>query len=816
MKKTLIKKGLREVWAHKVQYILLILILGIGIASYGSLYNMSDTRLVTLEAIFDESKFMDVQVQFQYGVNGDLGNVEDLIEDPDMAKFIDRVEYRFVYDIFVNHTDGGETKTTRGQVIGYRFHTPQGTVRKLDVNRPLYFSDSDPEFSSGGARECVIEHKFARAYGIDNGENVTALKGDQQFNLTVLDHASVPEFFFVMPEGSLFPSERSFGVLLLPMDTAQELYFGSLRNDTMVNNIVIILKDGGDTEKFMDLAEERFRSAGIPVKVTEDSDNPSFNFLWEDYRNDKDNQGIFPVIIFGVSGFGLIIALRRMIQTHRAQIGIFKALGIPNGVVLRYFAFIGLVIGIISIGLGLLLSIPINNVFNSLLRDLYDFAIMRTAFTWRHYIVAGAISMILCLACTIVPAWLALRIKPIDAIQSREGVNVKKIGKVANRIGRMRRIPVSLKLTIRNLVRRPQRTISTTFGIALALGLFLSFALVLQSFVYLLDDTSRGNRWDYEIGLDEFENENIGREWQVNHTGIETLNPGLMLPVQIVDGADSEEALLYAVDDVKKAFKLDMERGKYREGELVVSITLANELGIGVGDVISVLMFRFDPVGGYSPNKVELSVSGIQKNHMGPLIFADLAPIHVHTNLTGMVNVVYLTTENGDESIAMENALITTPGVRSVTHRSERQNLLDQYFDLLMQTMVVMGAISMILAGAIVYNMFRISAQESRRDYATMKTLGTSVARLGKLIFIEGLFITILGIAFGTLVGYLLAIYMMRVTTDLGFELPIIFSWAGFIAGAVMIAVVVLIVSMLTIRYIGRINMADVIRERSS
>ena len=114
------------------------------------------------------------------------------------------------------------------------------------------------------------------------------------------------------------------------------------------------------------------------------------------------------------------------------------------------------------------------------------------------------------------------------------------------------------------------------------------------------------------------------------------------------------------------------------------------------------------------------------------------------------------------------------------------------------------------------YNMFRISAQESRRDYATMKTLGTSIARLGKLIFFEGLFITILGIAFGTLVGYLLAIYMMRVTADIGFELPIIFSWSGFIAGAVMIAVVVLVVSLLTIRYIGKINMADVIRERSS
>jgi len=57
---------------------------------------------------------------------------------------------------------------------------------------------------------------------------------------------------------------------------------------------------------------------------------------------------------------------------------------------------------------------------------------------------------------------------------------------------------------------------------------------------------------------------------------------------------------------------------------------------------------------------------------------------------------------------------------------------------------------------------------------------------------------------------------MMRAATDLGFDLPLVFSWYGFAATAMMIAVVIVIVSLLTIRFIGKIVIADVIRERSS
>jgi len=816
MKKTFLKKGLREVWKHKVQYGFLILTLGLGVASYGPMYNLIDAREIILDEIFEQSEFMDLQVQFQYGVTKNLTEVRDLLEDSGLAQDIDRIEYRLSYDVFVNHDDHGEMKTTKGQVIGYMLFDEKGTPRDLTVNIPLFFSDEPKSFSSPGTRECFIERKFSRAYDIDPGkDNITVVKGSQSFQLDVLEDASVPEYFFVIPEGAMLPSEYSFGVIMLSMDTAQELYFGYVPENTTINDIVLTLKNYDQLDLFKEELEMEFENAGIPVKLTPKEDNPSRFFMYQDLETDRESTVIFPVVVFGVAAFGLIIALRRMIQTHRAQIGIFKALGLPNGVVLRYFGFIGFFIAIIGIALGWVLSIPINGAFMGLMDTLYDFTVTATAFSWFHFFAASLICMVLCLVFTLFPAWRALRIKPIEAIQSREGISKKKVGRVATRIGRMGRLPVPLKLTLRNLLRTPRRTFSTVFGVALALSLFLSFAIVVESMLVMLDKSTEDLEWDYEVTLEGFQSQTTAHEWQQNFTLITDTNQGIMLPTRIIDGSRFEDALVYGLEDVEESFYLKLKRGSIEPGKLVISETLAEELGARINDELVLEVPVMGPVG-LNMTEVTMTVSGIQDNIFGPYVYTDLAFIQDVTNLEGLMNVVYMSTEGGRDDTEMENALITIPGVRAVSHISDRENVLAQYYDLLIGTMAIMGIVSMVLAGAIIYNLFRINAQENRRNYATMKTLGTPLRRLGYLIFIEGGFITIFGVLVGSAGGYGLAAYMMRAVSDFDWEPTLVFSWLGFLVGFIMITFVVFLVSIFTIRYIAKINIADVIRERTT
>jgi putative ABC transport system permease protein len=265
------------------------------------------------------------------------------------------------------------------------------------------------------------------------------------------------------------------------------------------------------------------------------------------------------------------------------------------------------------------------------------------------------------------------------------------------------------------------------------------------------------------------------------------------------------------------SFRIDLERGQVREGMMVVSWFHADKMDLDPGDLIEIEVPRFDPETGFKMETVEIRVSGVHSNHLGSIAFIPLATMQNITGLHGMINAAYVNTISGEDDRDFENDLITRDGISSVTYIDERKGLLDQYLDIFIGTVAVMAFISVILAGAIVYTMFRISAREQERDYATMKTLGTTLGKIAKLIFQEGTYITILGIGLGVLGGYGLSFYMLHQNEEWeSFGMTTQFSWPAFFVGSILIIFVVVIVSFLTLRYISRINIANVIRERAA
>jgi len=605
--------------------------------------------------------------------------------------------------------------------------------------------------------------------------------------------------------------------------------------ELLVNDIVLNFKgihSKKDMEELKGTITAAFELQGIPVRLIEKDENYARQFLRDDIEGGEEFMAMFPIIIFMVSAFGLVMSLRRMTQTLRPQIGIFKALGVPERHVFFFFIFIATVIALCGTLLGWLLAIPMNLFFKGIEENIMDLAVSDYRIAWKYYIISGVLAFILSLACTLIPARAAMRMKPIDAIQKREGMTRKGVSGIAGSIGRKRELSVPVKLTLRNLLRRPGRTSSTVLGVALSLSLFLSMVIVLESILVVLD-TSEVNRWDYEVGLEGFQPENISEPWVMGIGGPQDhsleVNNGLLLPSTLTregDEHDEREAIIFALDDLEESYKMEYDDGGIREGGIVISFWHADKLDLSVGDDVVVEVPFFDPMTGFRTDNVSLEVTGIQSNHIGYYAFMELGTLQNVTNLTGMVNLVYLRSNGdgsgdpssaGDQDRVLENTIRTTPGVSSLTHSSERENFMDQFFDIILQFMYMIAFMSTALAGAIVYTLFKINAQEKRREYATMKTLGTSIPKIAKLIYLEAAVITIFGIILGAIGGYLLAAYLILSSEQMEvINIPILFSWLGFGIGTILIVLVVILVSWVTIRYIAGINIANVIRERST
>jgi putative ABC transport system permease protein len=506
-----------------------------------------------------------------------------------------------------------------------------------------------------------------------------------------------------------------------------------------------------------------------------------------------------------------------MVQTHKVQIGIFRSLGVPDRVVLFYFASIGMMVATLGVILGFILSVPLNIWFLGIVKTFFGFPIMVYTTKWSYYLTGAVISLAICFACTLIPAWSALRIKPVDAIQAREGITKRKVGRIATKVGRKGDLPTPLKMTIRNILRKPGRSITSVMGIGLSLSLFLSFMIIMETMVVLIDEWNGVNKWDYEVEAEGFYLVNMTQVWMDENPEITDIDPAILLPTKLHDGGDEVLSIVYALQDLTGAYEIELEEGEIRSGEIVISFYHRDELGIDVGDTIGIDVPVMTPGVGLVMTRKQITVCGVQDNHLGYYAFMDLGTLQDMTNLTGLANVIFLGTSDGARSIPLENSLIKDPGVSSVTHSSQIGNIVSEYFDLFMGVVYAISIISTALAAAIIYNLFMISAHEKRRDYATMKTLGTSLPRLARLIFLEAFFITVPGILLGIVGGWGLAYYMLKVSMTVeGIAISLRWSWIGFFAGTMIMVVTVFIVSLITIRYISKIVIANVIRERST
>lgn len=823
MRKTLVRKGLRELWEHKIQYIFLIIILALGVATYSALFNLTDSRVATFDKIYKKSNFMDLQVQFQYDVIMNESSIRSLLDSSGITSQCQDVEYRLSCPVLVNHSTKEGKRLTKGIVLGYHAFNEEGSARNQAVNTLLFYTDTTPHFTSSSSNQCYIEHHFAKNFELDKGGSVTVSRAGKETQLTILKHVNVPEFFIVKQEHDFISSEWTFCILCVPIETANSIFFGSTgthgTNETMVNDIVFRFKEGVILESVKQQVQEAFDKVGVPIRIIEKEENPARAFIWGDIEGDREVINLFPVIIFIVSGFGLAMALSRMIQSHKSEIGIFKALGVKDRVIFTYFLVIGLFVALFGIILGVIFSYPLHLFFTTMLNDYYDFAIKENFLNTSYYFVSGVIALVICIICTLLPSWKAIRIRPIDAIQKEEGLADYKVGFIERKMSQIKNLPIPMKLTTRYFSRKPLRVLTTILGVALALMIFLSFYLMVSSFSEILHDVKAANDWDYEIQLTGFCNEIVIQQWASVDDAIEIANPGICFPTHLTQGNDTVEVIMFALNDIDSSYNLSLSKGDIANDGIIISEYIAKKLDIDVGNEIYLTVPIKEDAIRYSLRDVPITVSGIHTNPVGLYAFMNLKCLQEICNIEGQVNVIYLHVAGNNLSLATKNMIITMPGIASMSSSSDIDAQFDYLFEMFMRILYIILALSVILAVAIVYNMFMVNAAERKREYATMKTLGTSLSRIGNLIFIEGFVLTTIGILLGTIMGYLLAWYLVVMRSSDMFEgvsLELRFSWMGLIIGILMIIAVVFIVSLLIIRHIHKIDIADVTRERTA
>lgn len=491
--------------------------------------------------------------------------------------------------------------------------------------------------------------------------------------------------------------------------------------------------------------------------VYDRKDDSTYNDYIQDAQSIENLALIFPVVFFMVAILVSLISMNRMVEDDRLEIGTLKSLGFSNRHIRRKYIIFSLtatLVGGLLGAVGGLYIIPtmIFNIYRILFSVPGPVLMVHPTTTLLGFALA-----ILCVCGTsILTANMVLKERPSELMRPKAPKNGRRI--LLERIpGLWRSLSFSNKITIRNLFRYKKRVLITIGGIIGCTALMLTgfgirdsiVDLPTQQFgeVFVYDGTVY--LYDLEIGEEETRIAEIMDQPEIeSYTAYQQLRftsgdcEGYLIAVKDQKSLDS----IIKMVDLDNGNRLQLPTAS---GEVVISDKLAQRLNLKVGDEFTCQDL--------DQNTFHVRVGAVCVNYVENYIFmnaATLDEVIPYAPNQACFNSTDMTKEEQD---ALAERMLKEDEVLNVSYIENLVESVSNMLKSLNSVVLILVVLSAVLSFVVLYNLANININERKREIATLKVLGFYDKEVDRYITKETIFMTLVGIAFGLLLGTVLS-----------------------------------------------------------
>ncbi|PDW01764.1 ABC transporter permease [Candidatus Viridilinea mediisalina] len=499
-----------------------------------------------------------------------------------------------------------------------------------------------------------------------------------------------------------------------------------------------------------DAVKEAIETHWPELAVTRSGDPSSQDEILEVYGSMGWFLGIFAML---VGGLGMMNAQLMSVFERTREIGVLRALG------WRRRRIVGMIVGealIISAAgglLGLLMAMGLVALLarSPALGGFLSGTVEPSAIS-QAIIIAGVLGLV----GGGYPAWRAARLAPVEAMRSEAGATVHW-GWTARLLAPLMRGPA-----LRNLLRRPTRSLMAMIGLGFGVGLIVALGGIANGATSLFTELLSAGQADVLVqqagvsdamfsSIDERIADRIRAHPEVKAVsrlvfGVANV-PGV--PFFMVYGLDPREGYI-------TRYRTTEGRSIQRNNELILGRIAATSLDRDVGDTLRFAGQTFTIVGIYE--------SGISYQDSGAVI-----NIREAQRLLGkprQVSFLGITLHNPDhaERVAAEieqryPQLLVAP-TADLTSRMADFATMEAIFGALMGLMLLVG-------GIVMMNVMLMSVFERTHEIGVMRAVGWSSGRVLRLIMTESLALSLLSALMGILIGIGMNV-LFQLTPDYG------------------------------------------------
>ncbi len=701
------RKLLRDIGHLKGQVITIALVLAGGLSSFIGLRGTYSSLLRSRDVYYDRQRFAHVFASLERAPEPLARRIEAL---PGVSSVQTRVAREVLLPI------EGMPLPATGRLLSLPASGEPSTNAIYLRSGRLPERDRDDEV--------VVLESFANAHGLLPGHRVPAVINGKLRRLRVVGVALSPEFVYALRPGSLADDPARYAVLWMnraPLASAFQL-------DGAFDEVSLLLQPGASASEVLAGVDRLLAPWGGDGAVLR-KDQLSNKILTGELAQLEALAGMVPVVFLGVAAFLVNMVLARLIALQRPEIASLKAVGYTNGELRRHFAGLVAVVLLPGSVVGLLGGIWMGKVVLGLYATVFRFPDIR--FDMTPGLIAAGILMSAgaALAGALMAVRAAVRLPPAEAMRPAAPAIYRR--SLVERLGLTRLVGPSGMMIVREVERRPVRTLFSALGIAAALALVLLGRFGIDSLdSYLEGVLRREQRQDLAVSF--------ARPVSPRALGEIAAIPGVRrveglraMPVRVRFEHRARDTILIGLPADATLRRL-IERGG-REAALpadglLVTTKLGEVLGLDVGDRPELQIRE-----GSRPT-VRPVVAGFVDESTGLQLYAREELVAQLEGDLGALGLVYLTVDP-TMTPSIEERLRRLPRVIDVSDlRAEIRRLRDMNASM----MDIWTAVSILLAAivifGVVYNNARIALATRSRDLASLRVLGFSRREISSIL----------------------------------------------------------------------------------
>ncbi len=784
----LVRKLVRDLSAMRGQAITIALVVACGIASYVTLRSAYASLERARDLHYAAQRFGDVFARLKRAPNALRARLEAI---PGVAV----VETRVVSDGLMPLEDLAEPAV--GEVIGL---PPRGEPRlnAIALRRGRLFEP-------GRADEAVISEAFANAHGLEPGATVPIVLEGVMHRVRVVGVALSPEYVFAMPAGTLVADDKHFGVLWMDGSAVAP----SLKLDGAFDDMVVRLQPGASTAAVLEQVDALLLPYGGRPAYARNL-QPSHQLLESEFSQLARMTTVIPAAFLAVAAFLLNVVLSRIVQLQRGQIATLKAVGYRDREIAMHYLQLVTIVVLLGSALGIALGALLGKGMVGLYAEYYRFPDLTLQLPPRLVATAFLASFGAALFGALATVRHIARLPPAEAMRPEAPAVYRR--SLLERLGLARLLGPSWWMVLRELLRRPVRTILSVTGIALSVAVVVGARFTYDAIDALLDvGLLASQREDVTVALRQVV-DGRARGELLRLPGVLALEAERSVAVRVRKGSRARavgligratDARLHRLVEWPERVVPIPDRG------VVLTKTLADRLGVRPGDDVDI-----DVLEGERPTR-RLRVATTSSELLGLGAFVSLEQLDAllgeQEGFTSAALVV-----DPRELERLDARLRELPAIAAVTRKAAVIELFrKQTTEQLLTTTMILVFFGATIAIGVVYNDARVAVSMRSRDLATMRVLGFTTSEIAAIVYGELALSVALGLGPGLQLGaWLMRLVFSSEAIEDTLRMPATAS-PGTYLFAVTIVVFAAVFSALLVRdRLDRLDLVEVLKAR--